>query len=217
MNSEKIFRAVGDVGDDLIARADIPMKKKHNVIWLRWTALAACCVLIVGIAAFARLVLGGAKSAAPEANSAQSTADCAAPEAPAETQDYKSESDFESPAESVPAEAEEAPAEVPAAEEAPAEMPAEEPESELTDNTAAYEESFAESAALRTIVFDGRSYTELSGGEADLQPGEQLGSVESSADEALTGCEVYACEGEAPEARVLVLLDGRYLAFECTE
>ena len=71
MNSEKIFRAVGDVGDDLIVRTDIPMKKKRNVIWLRWTALAACCVLIVGIAAFARLVLGGAKSAAPEANSAQ--------------------------------------------------------------------------------------------------------------------------------------------------
>ena len=199
MNSEKLFRAVGDVGDDLIARADIPAKKKHNVIWLRWTALAACCVLIVGIAAFARLVLGGAKSAAPE-NTAQSTADCAAP---AEAQDYKSEPDFELPAESAPAEAEES----------PAEMPAEDSVDSITDS----KEGLAESAALRTIVFDGRSYTELSGEKADFQPGERLGSVESSADAVLTGCEVYACEGVAPESRVLVLLNGAYLAFECTE
>ena len=200
MNSEKLFRAVGDVGDDLIARADIPAKKKHNVIWLRWTALAACCVLIVGIAAFAHLVLGGAKSAAPENTASQSTADCAAP---AEAQDYKSEPDFELPAESAPAEAEES----------PAEMPAEDSVDSITDS----KEGLAESAALRTIVFDGRSYTELSGEKADFQPGERLGSVESSADAVLTGCEVYACEGVAPESRVLVLLNGAYLAFECTE
>ena len=206
MNSEKLFRAVGDVGDDLIARADIPAKKKHNVIWLRWTALAACCVLIVGIAAFARLVLGGAKSAAPENTASQSTADCAAP---AEAQDYKSESDFESSAE-----AEESPAEeIPAEAEPPAEMPAEDSVDSITDS----KEGLAESAALRTIVFDGRSYTELSGEKADFQPGERLGSVESSADAVLTGCEVYACEGVAPESRVLVLLNGAYLAFECTE
>ena len=206
MNSEKLFRAVGDVGDDLIARADIPAKKKHNVIWLRWTALAACCVLIVGIAAFARLVLGGAKSTAPENTASQSTADCAAP---AEAQDYKSESDFESSAE-----AEESPAEeIPAEAEPPAEMPAEDSVDSITDS----KEGLAESAALRTIVFDGRSYTELSGEKADFQPGEKLGSVESSADAVLTGCEVYACEGAAPESRVLVLLNGAYLAFECTE
>ena len=210
MNSEKLFRAVGDVGDDLIARADIPAKKKHNVIWLRWTALAACCVLIVGIAAFARLVLGGAKSAAPE-NTAQSTADCAAP---AETQDYKSEPDFELPAESAPAEAEESPAEeIPAEAASPAEMPAEDSVDSITDS----KEGLAENAALRTIVFDGRSYTELSGEKADFQPGERLGSVESSADAVLTGCEVYACKGVAPESRVLVLLNGAYLVFECTE
>ena len=206
MNSEKLFRAVGDVGDDLIARADIPAKKKHNVIWLRWTSLAACCVLIVGIAAFARLVLGGAKSAAPENTASQSTADCAAP---AEAQDYKSESDFESSAE-----AEESPAEeIPVEAEPPAEMPAEDSVDSITDS----KEGLAESAALRTIVFDGRSYTELSGEKADFQPGERLGSVESSADAVLTGCEVYACEGVAPESRVLVLLNGAYLAFECTE
>ena len=211
MNSEKLFRAVGDVGDDLIARADIPAKKKHNVIWLRWTALAACCVLIVGIAAFARLVLGGAKSAAPENTASQSTADCAAP---AEAQDYKSEPDLELPAESAPAEAEESPAEeIPAEAEPPAEMPAEDSVDSITDS----KEGLAESAALRTIVFDGRSYTELSGEKADFQPGERLGSVESSADAVLTGCEVYACEGAAPESRVLVLLNGAYLAFECTE
>ena len=38
---EALFRAIGGVGDDLIARAEQPVSKK-NPVWLRWTALAAC-------------------------------------------------------------------------------------------------------------------------------------------------------------------------------
>ena len=49
--SEKLFRAIGDVGDDLIAQADAPVKKAPRV-WVKWAALAACCALVIGAAAF---------------------------------------------------------------------------------------------------------------------------------------------------------------------
>ena len=49
---EALFRAIGGVGDDLIARAEQPVSKK-NTVWLLWTALAACCALVACIAAYA--------------------------------------------------------------------------------------------------------------------------------------------------------------------
>ena len=49
--AETLFRAIGAVGDDLIARADEPVKKVPRV-WVKWAALAACCVLVIGAAAF---------------------------------------------------------------------------------------------------------------------------------------------------------------------
>ena len=49
--AETLFRAIGAVGDDLIARADEPVKKAPH-IWVKWAALAACCVLVIGAAAF---------------------------------------------------------------------------------------------------------------------------------------------------------------------
>ena len=79
--SEKLFRAIGDVGDDLIARADAPVKKAPRV-WVKWAALAACCALVIGAAAFV-VPMFHAGSSAPETASAP-TADTAAPEAPAE-------------------------------------------------------------------------------------------------------------------------------------
>ena len=78
--SEKLFRAIGDVGDDLIAQADAPVKKAPRV-WVKWAALAACCALVIGLAA--RLPIFQAGSSAPESASAP-TADTAALEAPAE-------------------------------------------------------------------------------------------------------------------------------------
>ena len=79
--SEKLFRAIGDVGDDLIAQADAPVKKAPRV-WVKWAALAACCALVIGAAAFV-VPMFHAGSSAPEPASAP-TADTAAPEAPAE-------------------------------------------------------------------------------------------------------------------------------------
>ena len=79
--SEKLFRAIGDVGDDLIAQADAPVKKASRV-WVKWAALAACCALVIGAAAFV-VPMFHAGSSAPETASAP-TADTAALEAPAE-------------------------------------------------------------------------------------------------------------------------------------
>lgn len=79
--SEKLFRAIGDVGDDLIAQADAPAKKAPRV-WVKWAALAACCALVIGAAAFV-VPMFHAGSSAPETASAP-TADTAALEAPAE-------------------------------------------------------------------------------------------------------------------------------------
>ena len=79
--SEKLFRAIGDVGDDLIAQADAPVKKAPR-LWVKWAALAACCALVIGAAAFV-VPMFHAGSSAPETASAP-TADTAALEAPAD-------------------------------------------------------------------------------------------------------------------------------------
>ena len=108
--SEKLFRAIGDVGDDLIAQADAPVKKSTRV-WGKWAALAACCALVIGAAAFV-VPMFHAGSSAPETASAPTT-DTAAPEAPAEEEMEMTLEASEAPAEAMPetAPAESAPAE----------------------------------------------------------------------------------------------------------
>ena len=73
MREETLFRAIGDVGDDLIARADEPVQKKTPVRWAGLAALAACCLIAVGLARLVTLGMG---------KTADSTAamDTAAPE-----------------------------------------------------------------------------------------------------------------------------------------
>ena len=75
MREEKLFRAIGDVGDDLIARADEPVQKKQPVRWAGIAALAACCLIAVGLARLVTMSMG---------NTSDSTAalDAAAPETP---------------------------------------------------------------------------------------------------------------------------------------
>ena len=73
MREEALFRAIGDVGEDLIARADAPVAKKKPVRWAGIAALAACCILAIGLA---RLVTLSTSKTADTAASA----DCAAPE-----------------------------------------------------------------------------------------------------------------------------------------
>ena len=110
---EKIFRAIGFVGDDLIQRADAPVEaRRPNTAWVKWAALAACCVLVIGLAS--RLPLLGAKTAntAPETASMMLDSTTATTEAKSEAPQMTEET----AAEEAPAEAEEAPAEEPAAE-----------------------------------------------------------------------------------------------------
>ena len=104
--SEKLFRTIGDVGDDLIAQADAPVKKAPRV-WVKWAALAACCALVIGAAAFV-VPMFHAGSSAPETASAP-TADTAALEAPAEEEMTLEAA--EAPAEAMPETAPAEPAE----------------------------------------------------------------------------------------------------------
>ncbi len=103
--TKKIFRAIGDVGDDLIERADRPVRK-HAQVWVKWAALAACCALVIGAAAFI-VPMFHAGSSAPE--TAAFTADAAPEETELAAQEMET-------AEAAPEEA----MEEPAAAEAPA-------------------------------------------------------------------------------------------------
>ena len=87
---EKLFRAIGFVGDDLITRADQPVK---------WAALAACCVLVIGLAS--RLPLWNMKSDSTP-DTATMTMETAAAETP--TADAPEETMEEAIAEEAPAE-----------------------------------------------------------------------------------------------------------------
>ena len=104
--SEKLFRAIGDVGDDLIARADAPVKKAPRV-WVKWAALAACCALVIGAAAFV-VPMFHAGSSAPETASAP-PAEAVTMEAPAEEE--MTLKTAEAPAEAMPEAAPAEPAE----------------------------------------------------------------------------------------------------------
>lgn len=99
---EKLFRAIGCVGDDLISRADAPVeKRKSNADWVKWAALAACCVLVVGLAS--RLPLGSMKSAAP-AETAAMTMEASAAAEDAEAAAEQKETLEEAAVEEAPAE-----------------------------------------------------------------------------------------------------------------
>ena len=56
---EKLFRAIGYVGDDLIQRADAPAQaeRKQPAVWIKWAALAACCALVIAVAAYSYMAL----------------------------------------------------------------------------------------------------------------------------------------------------------------
>lgn len=192
---EALFRAIGGVGDDLIARAEQPVSKK-NTVWLRWTAMAACCALVAGIAAFAHLTFGQSKSTDSVANMKQSTM---------QAESFSVESSAPESAEAVEEET------AIAADEAPMEAPAGAAEEDS--------HSFMKGALFDapSFTFAGIQYVQAEEADAEPQPGELLGRVEESDAESLTGCEIYACESFDPADRVLLLLDGEYLLFRNVE
>ena len=101
---EKLFRAIGYVGDDLIQRADAPAQaeRKQPAVWIKWAALAACCALVIGLAV--RLPIFQAKSSAPEM--ATMTMETTPQEAPAEEEKAEAPDMTEEAAAEAPAEAE---------------------------------------------------------------------------------------------------------------
>ena len=75
MREEKLFRAIGNVGDE-------PVQKKKPVRWAGIAALAACCLIAVGLARLVTLGMGNTSdstaaldAAAPETAMMQATED----------------------------------------------------------------------------------------------------------------------------------------------
>lgn len=97
---EKLFRAIGYVGDDLIQRADAPAEtRRSSAPWIKWAALAACCALVIGLAARLPLLQMKSASQAPEAAAMQASESTAAAEEKAEAPDMTEEAAAEAPAE----------------------------------------------------------------------------------------------------------------------
>lgn len=192
MKKEFLFRALGDVGDDLLHMAE---HKKFPNQWKKWVSLAACLVLVVSLSV---LVLpyfpmgcgASSESAAPEAEAPAATENAAPEEEEAAAE--------EAPAEEAPAAEEEAPAEEEAVEEgAPAE--------EVPDLESGTEEEAAETAdggqaqpVTQLTVCSTIYYLPdvlLEDAYVDGKPGSlgtYIGDVTDSDDERFIGCPVYA-------------------------
>ena len=212
MKGEELFRAVGQVGDDLIARAEkTPARQASR--WRPLAALAACCVLLVGIAA---LVLPGWLGSSK-------SADTAAPAAAAEenARAYSEDILVESAAPEAEFEEYAAAQEAPAMEAPPADAPAEDTAAEEARGGDAKAQAVAPEGDW--IVFGGQYYilapandpAHPAGEEGDGEArGAQLGTVDDSSDGALIGCAVYAY----PDADcVLVERGGEYILYRAAE
>lgn len=204
MKGEELFRAVGQVGDDLIARAEkTPARQVSR--WKPLAALAACCVLLVGIAALTLPSwLGSSKSADTAAALAEDHDSARAYSEDILVESAAPEAEFEEYAT-----AQEAPA---------ADAPAE-------DATGSAKAQAVETGAPDGdwIVFGGQYYILApandpahpagEGGDGEAR-GAQLGTVDDSSDGALIGCAVYAY----PDADcVLVEYEGDYILYRTAE
>ena len=212
MKGEELFRAVGQVGDDLIARAEkTPARQASR--WRPLAALAACCVLIVGIAA---LVLPGWLGSSKSASTA---APAAAAEESASARAYSEDILVESAAPEAEFEEYAAAQEAPAMEAPAADAPAE----DATGSSAKAQAAEAGAPDGDWIVFGGQYYVLApandpahpagEGGDGEAR-GAQLGTVDDSSDGALIGCAVYAY----PDADcVLVECEGEYVLYRAAE
>ena len=207
MKGEELFRAVGQVGDDLIARAEkTPARQASR--WRPLAALAACCVLIVGIAALTLPNwLGSSKSA-------DTAAPAAAAEESASARAYSEDILVESAAPEAEFE------EYATAQEAPA---ADAPAEDATGSSAKAQAAEAGAPDGDWIVFGGQYYIlapandpahlASEGGDGEAR-GAQLGTVDDSSDGALIGCAVYAY----PDADcVLVECEGEFVLYRAAE
>ena len=214
MKGEKLFRAVGQVGDDLIARAEkTPARQASR--WKPFVALAACCVLIVGIAALTLPNwLGSSKTAS-------TAAPAAAAEESASARAYSEDILVESAAPEAEFEEYATAQEAPAMEAPTADAPAEDAAAEEARGGDAKAQAVVPEGDW--IVFGGQYYilapandpAHPAGEEGDGEArGAQLGTVDDSSDGALIGCAVYAY----PDADcVLVEREGEYILYRAAE
>lgn len=95
MNADMLFRAVGDVGDDLIARAACVQTVRTAGVWKKWAAAAACAAFVIALGALAlpRLAFDGAKmkGATAEAPAAAEPAAAVEEENDAMAEEYAAE------------------------------------------------------------------------------------------------------------------------------
>lgn len=214
MKGEELFRAVGQVGDDLIARAEkAPARQASR--WRPLAALAACCVLLVGIAA---LTLPGWLGSSKSADTA---APAAAAEESASARAYSEDILVESAAPEAEFEEYATAQEAPAMEAPAADAPAEDAAAEEARGGDAKAQAVAPEGDW--IVFGGQYYVLApandpahlagEGGDGEAR-GAQLGTVDDSSDGALIGCAVYAY----PDADcVLVEYEGDYILYRTAE
>lgn len=213
MKGEKLFRAVGQVGDDLIARAEkTPARQVSR--WRPLAALAACCVLLVGIAALTLPNWLGSKTAstAAPAAAAEESASARAYSEDILVESAAPEAEFEEYATAQEAPAMEAPA---------ADAPAEDAAAEEARGGDAKAQAVAPEGDW--IVFGGQYYVLApandpahlagEGGDGEAR-GAQLGTVDDSSDGALIGCAIYAY----PDADcVLVEYEGEFVLYRAAE
>lgn len=214
MKGEELFRAVGQVGDDLIARAEkAPARQASR--WRPLAALAACCVLLVGIAA---LTLPGWLGSSKSADTA---APAAAAEESASARAYSEDILVESAAPEAEFEEYATAQEAPAMEAPAADAPAEDAAAEEARGGDAKAQAVAPEGDW--IVFGGQYYVLApandpahlagEGGDGEAR-GAQLGTVDDSSDGALIGCAIYAY----PDADcVLVEYEGEFVLYRAAE
>jgi len=210
MKQEKLFRALGDIGADLVEKAETKTFRPKQ--WRRWGALAACLALVLCLTAVAVPYLRTMEKSAEGTDgfytygqSLESATDICVPESEAPGADKEevggSEPQDQKPAqeEQKPMEEEQKPMEEePPSMDAPCEDSAETPMDERQE----------------TVVFDGRKYdvTERYGLDAlpESDIGEYLGVTENASNEDWIGCEVYAWRTNGRKA-ILVKVEGEYL------
>lgn len=202
MKNEDLFRAIGDVGDDLIHMAE---HRRFSNQWKKWLSMAACMALIasLGVLALPYFPMGcGSKSAAPE---------MAAPEEPkysySDATMDKAEVPMEAPMEEVPEAEEEAAPMAPDAGASTNDVMAEEPQNEKQ-----YED-VTQITICSTVYYLRPGIVKE--GETPGNLGQYIGEVEDSDDPDMIGSPVYemahtvwysnhAVDGQSVPAEILV-------------
>lgn len=197
--NEKLLHALGDIGGDLIDRAEHAAFRGSR--WRQWGALAACLAVVVCAGLISIPMLFGGKSEAPSSEQAVS--------APTAAADEKSQMKEETVMEEAPAETE------PVTEESAAEAPEEGFGTTDSDTGKTYAVTHRERIIFRhTYYYLTANYAPDADTPAS-ELGSVIGTVEDAENESLIGCTVvqppyvtmftnHAVDGLAVPQQILV-------------